>query len=119
VLCRVGVPGFQFLTKVREAQVEQAGFDAAQALEAPGGHDYLVDEQVFGGAGGLVLGLESFESFLELFLILVGEDCGFGGEAVTQSVEADGGASLGSARAGAFLGVLPVGVDLSLGGHMG
>ena len=112
-----GVIRFEFLLKVGEANIEQAGFDAAHAGEAPGGHDHLVDEQIFGGPGGMVFGLEGFEHFVEVFPILVGEDGSLRGEAVAQGVRADGGAPFGSLRAGTLLGVAAVGNDLSLGGH--
>ena len=103
--------------QVGEAQVEQAGLDAAHAGEAPGGHDHLLDEQIFGGSGGTVFGLKGFEHFVEMFPILVGEDGSLGGEAVAQGVRVDGSAPFGSLRAGTLLGVATVGNDLSLGGH--
>ncbi len=105
--------------KVGEAQVEQAGLDAAHAGEAPGGHDHLLDEQIFGGSGGTVFGLKGFEHFVEMFPVLVGEDGNLRGETVAQGVGADRSESFGSLRAGALLGVATVGVDLSLGGHGG
>jgi hypothetical protein len=89
----------------------------AQARKAPGGHDHLLDEEILGGTGGLVLGLESLERFVEVLLILAGEDGGFGGETVAQGVEADGGAAFGSLGAGAQLGVPAIGVNLLLRGH--
>jgi hypothetical protein len=109
-----GVVAFHALGEFIHAQVEQAGLDAAQTLEAPGGHGQLVDQQVFSGADGLVLGLKGFEHLLEVFCIFVVEDGDFGGEAVAQSVEADGSASLGGLGAGAFLSIAAIGVDLSL-----
>jgi hypothetical protein len=54
---------------------------------------------------------------LEFLWVLVGEDSGLGGEAVAESVEVNGGASFGSSRAGAELGVATIGVDLALGKH--
>ena len=109
-----GVVAFHALGKFVDAQVEQPGLDAAQTLEAPGGHDHLVDQQIFGGADGLVLGLKGFEHLLEVFCIFVVEDGDFGGEAVAQSVETDGSASARSLGAGAFLSIAAIGVDLSL-----
>ncbi|HKW97944.1 MAG TPA: hypothetical protein VJN43_09415 [Bryobacteraceae bacterium] len=35
--------------EIGHAEIEQSGFDAAEAGEAPGGHDHLVDEKIFGG----------------------------------------------------------------------
>ncbi|HKW97945.1 MAG TPA: hypothetical protein VJN43_09420 [Bryobacteraceae bacterium] len=45
-------------------------------------------------------------------MIFIFENGGFGGEAVAQGVEADGGEAFGSARAGAQLSVAAVGDDL-------
>jgi hypothetical protein len=109
-----GVVAFDALGELVHAEIEQAGLDAAQTLEAPGGHDHLVDQQVFGGADGLMLGLKGFEHLLEIFCLLVGENGDFGGKTVAQGVEADGGASVGSLGAGAFLSIAAIGVDLSL-----
>jgi len=68
----------QFGGKVAEAEVEQARFDVTQAREAPRGHNHLLHEEILGGPGGLVFGLESFERFVEVLLIFAGEDSGFG-----------------------------------------
>ena len=86
---------------------------------ARGSHDHLLDQQIFGGPDGLVLGFESIEHFLEFLLILVLEDGVFGGKAVAQSIEADGIASFGSIGAGALLSVQPIGIDLFLRRHRG
>jgi hypothetical protein len=91
----------------------------AQTGEAPGGHDHLLDEEIFGGADGLVFGLESFEGLVELLLAFAGEDGGFSGKTVAESIEADGGAAFGGLRAGAQLSVPAIGVNLLLGGHGG
>jgi hypothetical protein len=77
----------------------------------------LLDEQGFGGSGGLVFGEKGVEQFLKLFTVFVGEDRGLSGEAVAKRIEADGGASFGSAQAGRELGVATIGVDLALGEH--
>jgi hypothetical protein len=109
---RVFVPG-----QLRHTDAEQTGFEGAHAAQAPGGHGHLLDKQGFGGSGGLVFGEKGVEQFLKLFRVLVGEDGGLGGEAVTERVEADGGATFGSARAGAELSVATISVDLALGEH--
>ena len=98
--------------EIGHAEIEQAGFDAAEAGEAPGGHDHLVDQKIFGWGGGLVLGAECFGELVEILLIFIFENGGLGGEAVAQGVEADGGEAFGSARAGAQLSVAAVGDDL-------
>jgi len=79
----------------------------------------LLHEEILGGPGGLVFGLESFERFVEVLLIFAGEDSGFGGETVAQGVEADGVAAFGTLGSGAPLGVPAIGIDLLLGGHGG
>jgi len=89
----------------------------AQTRETPGGHDHLLDEEVLGGADGLVFCLKSLECLVEVLLIFAGEDGGFCGETVAQGVEANGGAAFGSLGAGAQLGVPAIGVNLLLGGH--
>jgi len=103
--------------QLRDTDIEQTGFEGAHATQAPGGHGHLFDEQGFGGSGGLVLGEKGVEQFLELVRIFVGENGGLSGESVAKRVEADGGASFGSARAGRELGVATIGVDLALGEH--
>ena len=109
----------RLLVEVDHADIEQAGLDGAQTLEAPGGHDYLLDQQIFGRSDGLMLGFKSLEHFLKFLLILVFEYGVFGGEAVAQSVEADGIASFGGIGACAFLSVQAIGIDLFLRRHRG
>ena len=107
------------LGEVTHAEIEQAGLKGAQTLKAPGGHDHLLDQEIFGGPDGLVLGFESLEHFLEFLLILVLEDGVFGGKAVAQSIEADGIASFGSIGACALLSIQAIGIDLFLRRHRG
>jgi hypothetical protein len=109
---RLFVPG-----QLRHTDTEQTGFEGAHAAQAPGGHGHLLDEQGFGGSGGLVFGEKGVEQLLKLFRVFVGEDGGFGGEAVAERVEADGGATFRSSRAGRELGVATIGVELALGEH--
>jgi len=104
---------------LRHTETEQTGFEGAHAAQAPCGHRHLLDEQGFGGAGGLVFGEKGVEQFLEFVGIFVGENSGLGGEAVAESVEANGSATFRSARAGTELGVATIGVDLALGEHRG
>ena len=114
-----GIEGRQAFVarELRDTETEQSGFERAQAAEAPRGHGHLLDEQGFGGPGGLVFREKGVEQLLELFGILIREDSGLGGEPVAQGVEADGGASFRGTRAGAELGVAAIGVDLTLGRH--
>jgi len=102
-----------------EQPVEEAGFHAAEAAEAPGGHDHLLDEEGFGGADGLVVVLEGLLDFLEFGFPLGFNDGVLGGEAVAEGIEADGGFALGSFGTGAALGVPAIGFDLQFGGHNG
>jgi hypothetical protein len=60
----------------------------------------------------LVLGFEGFEQSVEVVFAFAFEDQRFGCQSVGDTVEADGGASFGSAWARAFLGVEAVGSRL-------
>ena len=102
-----------------EQPVEEAGFHAAEAAEAPSGHDHLLDEEGFGGADGLVVVLEGLLDFLEFGFPLGFNDGVLGGEAVAEGIKADGGFALGGFGAGAALGVPAIGFDLQFGGHSG
>jgi hypothetical protein len=100
---------------LRHTDIEQTCFESAHAAQSPCADGHLLDEQGFGGSGGLVFGEKGVEEFLELVGVFAWENAGLSGEAVAKRVEADGGASFGSARAGAGLGVATIGVDLTLG----
>jgi len=113
---RTGIEGVLVVRQLRHADVEQTGFEGAHAAQAPGADGHLLDEQSFGGSGGQVFGEKGIEEFLELG-VFAWENAGLGGEAVAKRVEADGGASFRSARAGAVLGVATISVDLTLGSH--
>ena len=102
-----------------EQPVEEAGFHAAEAAEAPGGHNHLLDEDGFGGADGPVVVLEGLLDFLEFGFPLGFNDGVLGGEAVAEGIKADGGLALGGFGAGAVLGVPAIGFDLQFGGHDG
>jgi hypothetical protein len=102
-----------------EEPVEEAGFHAAEAAEAPGGHDHLLDEEGFRGADGLVVVLEGLLDSLEFGFLLGFDDGVLGGEAVAEGIEANGGLTLGGLGAGAELGVPAIGFDLQFGGHNG
>ena len=97
---------------IQVAEIEPGGFHGPEALEAPGVHNDLVEQESFGGPDGLIFGFEGGEEIVELFFALAGENGVFGGEAVGEGVVADGGASFRRLRAGAFLGVAAVGVEL-------
>jgi len=72
--------------ELRHADGEQAGFEGAHAAEAPGGHGHLLDEQGFGGAGGLMFVEKGVAELPEFFGIFVGEDRGLGGESMAKGV---------------------------------
>src|ERR1022692_4033499 len=68
------------------------------------------------GGDGLEAVQVVVEEEKELFGILVEEDMFVGAQAVEEAIAAGCAFALGGAWAGRFLGVLPVGVDLGLGG---
>jgi len=102
-----------------EQPVEEAGFHAAEAAEAPGGHDHLLDEEGFGGTDGLVVVLERLLDFLEFGFPLGFNDGVLGGEAMAEGIEADGGLAPGGFGSGAALSVLAIGFDSQFGGRFG
>ena len=109
------VVGFEVLLVVDEAEIEEAGFDGAAAGEAPLGHDDLVDEGGLDGAGGLEVVEEGVEEFVEGLIVFAEDDGVFGGEAVFEGIEADGGLAFGGFGAGAELGVAAIGGALFAG----
>jgi len=117
-LGEVVVVGFEVRLVVGEAEIEEAGFDSAAAGEAPLGHDGLVDEGGFEGAGGLEVIEEGVEEFVEGLFVLAVDDGVVGGESVFEGIEANGGLAFGGFGAGAELGVAAVGVDLCFGCHI-
>jgi hypothetical protein len=98
-----GVPGF--------------GFEPAVAAEHPLEVDEGVGEGALGGGGGAVLGGELGFEGLELGGALVPDDDAGAIETGFQGVAAGDGLALGGARAGTFLCVLTVGLDLLFGRH--
>ena len=96
---------------------EDALFETADAAETPSGADELFDQRLLGGGLRVELGEGGLEELFEGGVVFGGEDDIGCGEAVSESVQADGGASFGCAGAGAFFSVPAIGVDLLLGGH--
>jgi len=105
------------LIQVQQLHLEEAGFHGAAAAEAPGGHGELFEEDIPGGAGGLVLGAEFGAEPIEAAFVFAGQGGGLGGEAVTEGIGGDLALALGGFGAGAFLGVPAVGIDLFLSSH--
>jgi hypothetical protein len=103
---------------VGDAEFEEAGFDTAEAGELPLGHDDLVDEGGFEGAVGLELFEEGGAEFVEIRFDFANDDRAFGGEAMLEGIEADGGLACGGFGAGAQLGVAAIGGALSAGSHL-
>jgi len=103
--------------ELRRAEGEDSGFEGAKAAEAPGGHRHLLDQQGFGGAGGLVLVEERIAELAKFLGIFCGQDGGFGREAVAERVLRDGGAAFLGARAGGLLRIAAIGVELAFGNH--
>jgi hypothetical protein len=104
--------------QVEEAEFEEAGFDAAEADELPLGHDDLVDEGGFEGAVGLELFEEGDAEFVEIRFDFANDDGVFGGEAMLEGIEANGGLAFGGFGAGAQLGVAAIGGELFAGSHL-
>ncbi len=112
-----GIEGVVVVRELGHADGEEAGFEGAEAAQAPRGHGHLLDEQGLGGSRGLIFVEKSIPELAEFLRIFAGEDGGLGGEAVAERVMGDGGAPFGSARAGGEFGVATVGVELALGKH--
>jgi hypothetical protein len=113
----VGVLLLDVCLAVGETEVEETGFEAAKAAEPPLGHDDLMDEGGFEGAGGLEVVEEGVAEFVEGIVVFVEDGGVFGGEAVLECVEANGGLAFGGDGAGAELGVTAIGGALFAGGH--
>jgi hypothetical protein len=113
----VGVFRIDVSAVVGEAEVEEAGFEIAAAGEPPLGHYDLVEESGFEGAGGLEVIFEILEEVLEILRDLADDDGIFGGEAVFERIEPNGGLAFGGFGAGAELSVAAVGGDLFIGRH--
>jgi hypothetical protein len=77
-----------------------------------------VDEGGFEGAGGLELFEEGDPEFFEIRFLFADDDRVFGGEAMLEGIEANGGLAFGGLGTGAQLGVAAIGVDLLFGGHV-
>jgi len=92
-----------------EELFEGLGFDAAGAVEAPGGFDELVGEQGFfggdGGEGSVGLAAE----FVELCGVFAVEDETGGAESVGEAVLTGGGLAFGGTGPGGLTGVFAIG----------
>src|ERR1039457_1858626 len=101
---------------VVEAVAVDAGLHGEDTVEAALVGGDAQDQVLFAGAYGLEAVQVVVEEEKELFGILVEEDMFVGTQAVEKAITAGSGFAFGGARAGGFLGVLAVGVDLGLAG---
>ena len=72
-----------------DANVAGGGFEADNAAETPFGHGHLFDAQELGVGGRTEIVEQRNVQSLELILIFVEEDGGFGGESVGEGVQAN------------------------------
>jgi hypothetical protein len=93
--------------------------EGAEAGEAPGGHDDLLDQEVFDGADGLEVVQKGVKGLVEEFRVLAVENGVLGGEAMFEGIEAGSGFAVLGFGASAALGVGTVRIDLFLRGHKG
>lgn len=91
---RIGLPG--------------GGFHFAKTAETPEVVGELVDEDLFGGRGGLVLAAERGAEFVEFSGVFTGPDELLRVEAVFEGVLGGAGFPFGGARAGGALGIAAV-----------
>lgn len=86
-------------------RLKSSGFELPHAAETPKVLRYFVDQDFFGGVGGLMLGAERSAELFELGGIFGSEDELLGIEAVLEGVLARSGFALGSPGPGGVLGV--------------
>jgi hypothetical protein len=118
VAAEMGVVVFPRPGDVVELFGEEAGLHLANAFEPPAGDDDVFDQGLLDRAGWLAFVLDGLAELLEIGRIFDGGQNDFGGgEAVRESVEADGVASFRSFRAAALASVAAVGCYLTFSGH--
>jgi hypothetical protein len=100
-----------------QAELEGRGFHTADAAEAPGGHDDLLNEEDFDGTEGFVMLFVRLGDFVELVLVFEREDGVLGGESMLEGIEANGGLAHGGVGTGGVEGIGAVGVKVFLGSH--
>jgi hypothetical protein len=93
------------------------GFDAAEALEIPGGVEDLAKGDGFEGTLGVEIGFEGVTESREFFLVIRADDEVFGGESMFEGVLSDAGFSFGRDRPGGELRIGAVGGQLSCCSH--
>lgn len=107
----VGDPGIEIF------RLEGAGFRFAKAAHAPEVLGQFIDEDLFGGAGGLVFTAKSRAEVVELGRILIREDELFGVQAVTEGVLGRADFAVDGFGSGGMLGIgaIACGVVIWLG----
>ena len=102
-----------------EALAIDAGFHGERAVQAPLIGGDAADDHFLAVADGLEAAVEVIEEEEKLFGVLVEQDVFVGAQAVEEAIAAGCGFPGYGARAGGFLGVLPVGPEAGFGGGAG
>ena len=97
--------------------IQQCGFDAFEAFQAPLGVDQLFDQELLRLGLCVVLPAHGGVGPVVKIAVLAGNDHGEGAHAVTVRVHAAGGLASGRSWPGGFAGVAAIGGDLAFGGH--
>jgi len=109
--------GFGFVGGERIGAGGQAGFEAADAAEVPGGEDELVEQVLLEHALGLEVVLVGGEEVVEFLAFLRGDDDLAGGEAVFTGVLTAASLALGSLGTGGQTSVGLVRLEATWGRH--
>ena len=99
--------------KTGDVELEELGFEGAEAALHPLGGDQGIDQGADFGSGGLVAVMVLSSEERESRGIFAGDDLGLGVNAGLQSIEADSGPALSGAWTCGFLCIEPIGLDLS------
>jgi len=102
-----------------EALAIDAGFHGEGSVEPPLIGGDAADDHYLAVADGLEAAVEVVEEQEKLFGVLVEQEMFVGAQAVEQAIAAGCGFSGCGARAGRFLGILPVGPEAGFGGGAG
>ncbi len=92
-------------------------FETVHAPLGPVGGDDFFNKEGFLGSDGLELVVVSVGEFGEIGFVFTGDDEGFGGSGMLESIETRRGLALGGAGAGGFLRIEPIGGDLCKSSH--
>ena len=103
------------LVQAFDAVFPEVGFDAAEAALGPLGGDESIDESALIVVGGVEAEEECRGEGCECGGVFVVDDFRMGVDAGFQGVERGDGFAFGGSRAGGFLGVEAISVELGLG----